>query len=233
MKDKRAKQLKNRRRMEKEAEKNAKIQKVLKSVNTYYEQHNMPLISNKKAKMVYHKLKEVDDDVITKSAVLSLLCTLYVLYKHYDYSIDDLMKYGKRLQNFIKLVVNHGRPIKKIIEEIEVDYDINFVEECKDIPRLTNELAMKLSPQEIRWKSTSDNYTYFLTLNVYILIMDFDWETNQIKKFINENKEVYLQILNNIEYRFTLQDILKKECKLYVNLDTGCIVNIEKGDYIS
>lgn len=233
MKNKQAAKLKKKRRECKQAIKQAKIQKVLDSVNTYYKEHNMPVLSNKQAQIVYKKLKEVDNDVITKSAVASLLCTLYVLYKYYNYSTDELCNYSRRLQNFIKLVVEQGRSIRQLIEEIELDHNINFIDECKDLPRVANKDVDVLTTNEIRWKSTSDNYGYFLTLNVYILIMDFSWEHNQIKKFVKENKDVYLQILNNIEYRLVLKDILLKECSLDINLDTGSIINIKKGDCIT
>ena len=170
--NKQAQKLKAKRRAEREAAKMEKLNKMWDEMETYSEESGRPKMKKTKEQMlkVYNATKEIDSKVLNKSGVISLVCSLIVLYKHYNFDKEKILNYAGRLRNFIIRLGENKRPISLLIEEIEKDYNVSIIERCQDLPRLTMNEFNKYNMEETIIKSTVDNFPYFITINAYVFM---------------------------------------------------------------
>ena len=84
--NKQALKLKQKRKAERESIKNEKIDKMLDELSQYNEELGRPPLKKTKEQRlkVYNAMKEIDMKVITKTGVISLVCSFVVLYKYYN-----------------------------------------------------------------------------------------------------------------------------------------------------
>ena len=234
--NKHAKKLKDKRRAERQAIKNEKLNKLWDEMDKYSESSGRPKMKKTKEQMlkVYKATKEVDAKVLTKTGVVALVCSLIVLYKHYNFDKANLLKYAGKLRKFILGLVDNQRPISMLMEEIENDYDVTIMERCQNLPRLQMSEYNKYNMEETIIKSTLDNFPYFITLNAYtfmnylVYIEEKTWNSKDLELFISETFKLYETILTDCLYLKTLNDILMSERDICVNLTTGTINEIIK-----
>lgn len=235
--DKRAKQLKIKRRMERENIKNEKLNKMWDEMNKYGEETGRPQMKKSKEQLIkmYKATKEVDNQILNKSGVISLICSLMTIYKHYDCSTEQILTYAKKLRKFIIDMVENKRSVGLLIDEIEKDYNVPILQRCCNLPRLQMSEYNKYNMEETIIKSTVDNFPYFITINAYVFMnylvfsnKDKIWNTEDLELFISESFKMYEEVLNDSLYLNNLNEILINERNIHVNLSTGVVKEIIK-----
>lgn len=235
--NKQAKKLKDKRRAEREAIKNEKLNKMWDEMNSYSEEAGRPKLKKTKEQMlkVYHATKEVDIKILNKTGVISLVCSLIILYKHYNFDKEKILGYAGRLRKFILSIGENKRPVSALIEEIEKDYNVSILQRCQDLPRLQMREFNKYNMEETIIKSTVDNFPYFITINAYAFmnyltfsIEEKSWNAEDLEIFVSESFKLYKNILTDTMYLKTLNDILMNERDICVNLTTGTVNEIIK-----
>ena len=235
--NKQAKKLKDKRRAEREASKMEKLNKIWDEMESYSEESGRPKMKKTKEQMLklYNATKEIDSKVLSKSGVISLVCSLVVLYKHYNFDKEKILNYAGKLRKFIIRLGENKRPISLLIEEIEKDYNVSIIERCQNLPRLTMNEFNKYNMEETIIKSTVDNFPYFITMNAYVfmnylifVVKEKSWNAEDLELFISEAFKLYKNILTDVMYLKTLNDILMNEREICVNLTTGTVNEIIK-----
>lgn len=233
--NKQAKKLKDKRRAEREAIKNEKLNKIWNNMESYSEETGRPKMKKTKEQMlkVYNATKEVDTKILNKTGVISLVCSLIVIYKQYNFDKEKILNYAGRLRKFILNIGESKRPVSKLIEEIEKDYNVPILQRCQDLPRLQMHEFNKYNMEETIIKSTVDNFPYFITLNAYTfmnyLTYNIDgkcWNSEDLELFVSETFIMYKRILEDAMYLKTLNDVLINERGICVNLTTGTVNEI-------
>lgn len=234
--NKRALALKQKRREARIAEKNAKLNELWDNVMVNVDENkraSFPKTQNHLLQV--QRLKnDISSQVLNKSAVLALLCALNILYEQYDFNTEDLIRYSKRLRNFILMITSNNKSFLSIVKEIENGYNVKIVERCKDLPLLTPADFKKYNMQDAIIKSTVDNFYYFAAVNAYTFMNDLlfnsdkSWNSEDLELFISESFRMYKNILNDTSYMYFLHKQLCTKCYIDVDLNKGNIREIIK-----
>lgn len=234
--NKQALRLKQKRRAEREAVKAEKINKVWDEMSQYSDETGRTPLKKTKEQMlkVYNATREVDTKILNKAGVISLVCSLIILYKEYNFDKEAMLKYAGKLRRFIISIGENKRPISALMEEIEKDYKVSIMERCQNLPRLQMNEYNKYNMEETIIKSTVDNFPYFITINAYTFMnylaftLEKSWNTEDLERFVSKAFEFYKTILTDCLYLKTLNDILINERNICVNLTTGTVNEVIK-----
>lgn len=233
--NKQALKLKKQRRALKEKEKQEKMNKLWNEMTQYSDNSGLPKLKKTKEQMlkIYNATKYVDNKVITKTGVVSLISSLIALKEEFAYDSTSLIRFATRLKSFIISFTSCNRPISKIIEEIELDYNVDIRHRCSELPKLTMNDFNKYDMEDTIIKSTVDNIPYFLAINAYTFMNDLTysvkgkcWNHADLESFVNKAFNIYTNILNDTSKLKSYNDKLKNDDKLDVNLDTGALREI-------
>lgn len=226
--NKQALKLKKKRRAAKEKEKNEKMKDILEEVNRYADSKNLPRMKNDRVTLetMYKATQHIDNKILIMSGVVSLTCFIHTLGIDYNYDTEILLKHAKRLQKFIKLVVSADRPIHKLIDEIEYDFNVNILDKCKDLPKLGDVDISKYNMDEMIIKSTNTNYPYMLVLMIYNIAYDSQWTAQNVNDFVDIMNTKCLNILNDTSTLEVYKNEILSSCKVDINLTNGVVKEI-------
>ena len=235
--NKHAQKLKAKRRAEREAAKNEKLNKIWDEMSKYNEEMGHPKMEKTKEQMlkVYRAKKDVDNKVLNKTGVISLVCSLVILYKHYQFDKQTILGYAGKLRNFIINIGKNKRPVSLLMTEIEQDYKVSILQRCQNLPQLKMNEFNKYNMDDTIIKSTVENFPYFIAINAYVFMNyltsinnDVCWNSKDLEIFVSESFKLYKNILTDTMYLKTLNDILIDERDICVNLTTGTVSEIIK-----
>lgn len=235
--NKQALKLKQKRKAEREAIKLEKMNRMWDDMTNYSIENGRPQIKKSKEQLlkVYNATRKVDGDILKKTGVVTLVCSLVVLYKEFNFSTNQLLEYSDKLRRFIISLGKSSRSISLLQEEIEKDYNVDILNRAQNLPRLNINEYNKYNMEDMIIKSTVDNYSYFMVITAYTFMnylsftnQNICWNHDDLEKFISCNFEFYNKILNDSLYLKTLNDILMNEVCIFVNLSTGSINKIIK-----
>ena len=234
--NKRALRLKQKRRMEREALKSEKINKLWDEMSNYNKEFGLVPLRKTKEQMLkfYNAVKEVDKRSVNKTGVISLVCSLVVLYKYYNFNKDNMLNYVKNLHDFILFIGESKRPLLTLVEEIEKDYKVCIMKRCENLPRLHMNEYNKYNMEDTIIKSTVDNFPYFIAMNAHVFMnylsfnFNKNWNSDDLELFISNVFSYYKNVLADTLFLKTLNDILMSERKICVNLTTGTVNEIIK-----
>lgn len=226
--DKQALKLKKKRKILRNIEQEHKLNKLKDEINEYSILKTKSKINMSKKELInfYKHTKKIDGEVLTMSAIISLVCSVYVLNNFYNYDKEKILNYAKKLQRLIKSIVSAERPILKLIDEINEEYDIDIFKCCNSVPKLFNKDINKYNMNDIIIKSTTENYPYMLALCIYDLMYDLEWSRDDIISFINRNIKIYNDILNDTNNLETFKNDLIIKSKIDINLSTGLLTEV-------
>lgn len=235
--DKRAKKLKEKRRLDRQLAKMELVNELWNDMNNYVEETGRPKLKKTKESMleVYNTAREVNAKISTKTGVIALVCSLIILYRDYDFDKENLLAFAGKLRKFILYLGNNDRSIDSLINEIEKDYEVSILERCKNLPRIPSSEYSKYNLEELMIDSTVEHFSHFIAVNAHTFmnylsftIEDKNWNSEDLELFINNSFILYKNILNDALYLKTLNDILINERDICVNLTTGSVNEIIK-----
>lgn len=181
---------------------------------------------------VYRATKQIDNEVMVKTAIVSLVCSLKTLKDKFDYAKADLLRYSKFLRDFIIHFTSAQRPLLKIIGELEEDYDIPLTEKCKSLTPLNNNTVRYLSKSDTIIKATHSQAYYFIGMNAYAFMNDYAynfkvaWNKETLEIFIDNLIELFDSILIDTSKLIDYNKEMLESSEIDVNLNTGTVREI-------
>ena len=178
--NKQALKLKKKRRAEREREKEQYINKIWNEMSKVNTDNGLPQFKKTKEQMlkVYKATKQMDSEIIKKTAIITLVCSLFTLLYSYEFYKEDLLRYSRKLKNFIIDFAKTNKSASNLIEEIENDYDVEIHNKCKKLPALkTNEFNI-YSMEDTIITSTVDNLPFFIAINAYTFMNELAYTNN-------------------------------------------------------
>ena len=228
--NKQALKLKKKRKELKKQEIENKIDKIW---NEFKDITNNPNLKKDKKLMItlYKTVKQLDNNSMIKSGVISLVISLIILKNVYNFDKQDLIQYSIRLQKFIYNFTSKNKSINDFIYELEHDYKVNINNRFDDFPKLSLDSVKDIDNNELVIKTTIDNIKYFLAISAYSFMnylsysKDIMWNSCDLEKFIGNFIIFYRNIICDVsklqKYNQELYDF-----GLYVNLDNGNLKEI-------
>lgn len=219
---------KKKRKLIKEQVKQNRINELWEEANRYADQKHLPKISknSKTLQQVYKATKQVDSQVVVKSAVISLVCSIYVLLEKYDFDKSNVLTYATKLQQFIKAVISSERPISKLMEELKDEFDVDILNRCSIFHKLTENEIYSYGLEEAVILSTTNNWPYMVTLCVYSLVYDLNWSQDILNDFIDELNKHYKIILNDMHKLHEFKEKILNTVNVDIDLNSGLMKEI-------
>lgn len=223
--NKQALKLKKKRKALREQEIQNKINKIW---DEFKDVTNNPNLKQDKELMLklYKTVKQVDNDSMIKSGVISLVISLIVLKDFYNFTKSELINYSVRLQKFIYHFTSEHKSVNDFIYELEHDYNVDITNRFNEFPKLTLDSIRGIDNDELIIKTTIDNIKYFLAISAYSFMNYLSyskgkvWNSDDLENFISKFIILYKNILDDVsklsEYNKNLYDF-----GLYINLDNG------------
>lgn len=232
--NKQALKLKKQRRALREQEKQLKKEALWDEMTESAKLSGLPPLEKTQAQMekVYRATKQIDNEVMVKTAIVSLVCSLKTLKDKFDYTKADLLRYSKFLRDFIIHFTSAQRPLLKIIGELEEDYDIPLTEKCKSLTPLNDNTVRYLSKSDTIIKATHSQAYYFIGMNAYAFMNDYAynfkvaWNRETLEIFIDNLIELFDSILIDTSKLIDYNKEMLESSEIDVNLNTGTVREI-------